>query len=188
MRRKNHLWLLFGLLLLVLGQSGHQSLAAIYKQVLPDGSVVFSDQKEVGATEIDAPTTQGYHTKPLHRETQADRTKRPQQSGKPYKTFRITTPLDEATIRENAGNIEVNIALLPGLDQKAGHRIALTLDDRLIRSPSASTHILLKNLNRGTHKLQALIVDNQDNTLMRSPVITFHLFRFSRLLKPAQRP
>jgi len=188
MRRGNHLWLLCSLLLLVLGQSGNQSLAAIYKQVLPDGSIVFSDQKEVGATEIDVPPTQGYHAKPLHPGTQTDRVKRPQQSDKPYSKFRITAPEDDATIRKNAGNIEVNIELQPGLNQKAGHHIALTLDDRLIRSPSASTHILLKNLDRGTHKLQALVVDAQNNTLMRSPAITFHLFRFSHLLKPAQRP
>jgi len=190
MRHENHLWPLCGLLLLVvLGQPANQAQAAIYKQVLPDGSVIFSDQQETGATEIEIPPAQGYQAPRLQPDTRPGRIEHHQpQPGKRYRIFRITAPEDDAAIRQNAGNVAVNIALQPGLNQRAGHRIVLTLDNKLIQSPTATTHILLKNVDRGTHKLQALIEDAQGKTLMRSPIVTFHLFRFSRLLKPAQRP
>ncbi len=189
MRCENYLWPLCGLLLLVLSQPANQAQAAIYKQVLPDGSVIFSDQQETGATEIEISPAQGYQAPRLQPDARPGKTERRKpQPDKLYREFQITSPEDETTIRQNAGNVEVNITLQPGLNQRAGHRIVLTLDNKLIQSPTATTHILLKNVDRGTHKLQALIEDAQGKMLMRSPIITFHLFRFSRLLKPARRP
>jgi len=52
-------------------------------------------------------------------------------------------------------------------------------DDEAIRRGSGSLTLIMRNVDRGTHTLQAEIVDSQGKVVKSTPVITFHLLRYA---------
>ena len=100
----------------------------------------------------------------------------------------ITTPDNDATIRENSGKVEINVATEPPLQSQAGHKILVKIDGKAIGDPSTAQHYVLDNIDRGTHSLQASVLDASGNTLMESSTVTFHLKRISILLKNNKNP
>ena len=89
-------------------------------------------------------------------------------------------PANEATVFDNAGNVEVKLALSPALDIAAGDRIALLLDGQQAALQSA-TQFRLSAVVRGEHRLEARIVDRSGNTVIASAPLEFHLWQASRL-------
>ncbi len=158
--------------------------AEIYKQVLPDGSVVFSDQPAPGAERIEVAPAQTYKPPPIpvsspRRSAEKDR----EADARHYDELRITTPEDDAPIRENAGNVHIEIAVSPALRVREGHKIVLYMDGEPVAEPGTRTVFDLKNVDRGTHQLQAAIVDAAGKPLKTSDPVTFHLLRIS-IIRP----
>ncbi len=161
------------------------ALAEVYKQVLPDGSVIFSDQPAPGAEQVEISPVQTYKPPPIPNSTSNRSTRNDDKSdARHYDELRIATPEDDATIRENAGNVHIEIVLSPALKTQEGHRIALYLDGRVVAEPGRSTVFNLKNVDRGTHQLQAAIVDARGKPIKTSDPVTFHLLRVSVLMRP----
>lgn len=90
----------------------------------------------------------------------------------------ITAPASDETIHSNTGDVSVAVAVTPGLAR--GESIVIRLDgDEVARG--ASQTAALAGVVRGTHTLQASLIDAQGNVLAQSGEVTFHMWQASRL-------
>ena len=97
-----------------------------------------------------------------------------------YDSIAVVKPAGDATVFDNAGNVEVTVAVSPALRIDAGDRIALILDGRRI-SVRRATQFKLSGITRGEHTLKAQVVDSSGKALISSNPVKFHLWQASRL-------
>lgn len=164
------------------------SLAAerIYKQIDENGNVVFTDvpprpgeAAETVEVEVTAPNS--FETPQAQRFDSGAWIVDPADGEEPVEGFsyvssRITSPADDESLRENAGNVTVAAEIIPSL--RAGHQLRLVIDaatQQLTRTP----HFQLTNVDRGTHIARVDVVDAAGNVLFNGQSSTFHLQRVS---------
>ncbi len=152
--------------------------AEFYKWRLPDGSIEYSDKPPVeGAERVELKPLVTY-TPPAVSAPPATPEMEKAEENDGYDSFTITSPVNEAAIRDNAGNITVSFTTSPGLAK--GHAINVILDGReVIRSTGGA--VTLSDVSRGTHSIQAIIVDQSGAEIARTDSITVHLKRASSL-------
>lgn len=167
-------WLPWALCLLVVSAP---ALAEIYRYRAPDGTVVFSDRPRPGSTRIEVGPNLTVPATPVEQEP----SKPPAPPTATYESLEIVSPVNDETIRDNAGNVTVGIESRPILQSKQGHRLVVLMDGSPIGPPTTAMQIPLENIDRGSHTLQAIIVDANGQPLIRSGVLTFHLRRHSSL-------
>ncbi len=97
-----------------------------------------------------------------------------------YSSIDIAQPANGETVFNNEGDVEVKIVVRPALRAAAGDRIALAVDGE-VASTQAQGRFALIGIARGTHTLQARVVDRAGDTLLASAPLTFHLWHASRL-------
>ena len=157
--------------------------AKIYKSVLPDGSVVYSDTPpEQGAKPMELPGIQTYSPPPLSAPTAAP-AKEAEKGFQGYESFEVSAPADDATVRDNGGTVRISLMLAPGL--RSGHKVEIFMDGKSIGS-GAGTSASVTNVDRGTHSIHAVVRDAEGKELVRTPDSVFHLKQTSRL-NPARR-
>jgi hypothetical protein len=88
-------------------------------------------------------------------------------------------PEDEATVRNNLGVVTIRLVLEPALNTKLGHKIQYFLDDKPHGPPVQNTAMGFSNIERGTHTLSATVIDSDEQTVMSSDTVIFHLHRES---------
>ncbi len=169
--------------LLVLVVAPALAVAAVYRWVEPDGTVVFSDQPHRGARKVIIPPANVYEPGKLPNPTPAASTT---QGAVLHRVLRISAPAPDATVRRNNGDITVRMEVKPPLRTDRGQAIALVLDGKRLAKRYRAPRAVLRNVDRGTHTLQAQILNGAGKVLMSSPSVTFHLMRYSRLLAPAR--
>ncbi len=81
---------------------------------------------------------------------------------------------------DNAGDMDVVVAVSPELHTAAGDRIALILDGRTA-SMRGATRFRLTGVVRGEHSVEAQLMDSSGNALIASSPVTFHMWQASRL-------
>ena len=157
-------------------------LAEIYKRVLPDGSVVYSDEPSPGAERVELPPPQTIPAPPPPAAPATPRAgQRKTEEAVDYRLVKITQPGNDAQIRENSGRVEISVQVEPPLQNRAGHRLVLMMDGKEVARSNGNLHFVLENVDRGTHELVAEIQDRKGRRLKRSRTVLFHLFRYSRL-------
>ncbi|MFH0344845.1 MAG: DUF4124 domain-containing protein [Chromatiales bacterium] len=164
--------------LLVLTSVAH---AAVYRWTDADGNVQFSDKPHPGAEEVKGLKLQTYEAPPVK---ESESPKEAEFAG--YKKVEILAPANDETIWDNIGTISVKVGLVPDLQVALGHKVVLSVDG----SPSegaAATDFTIPNMDRGTHSIQATVVDMSGAKLSASPTVTFHLRKHSVLLGPSLR-
>lgn len=149
--------------------------AEVFRTVDEHGNVTFSDQPSKNAERVKLPPVPTYSAPPAPPITAGA----PEQSDPDdiYKSMRITSPENDAAVRENSGNLTVSLALQPGLSNAQGHRIQVYLNGSPVGEPGATTNFSLTNLDRGTHTLNAAVLDGKGRTLIESDIVTFHMMR-----------
>lgn len=100
-----------------------------------------------------------------------------------YTNFMITSPKDEQTF-QNQPSIPVSLVVQPELQKE--HRIQLMLDSKPYGKPAATTDLALQMVERGTHQLAAVIINNQEQILKKSNSVTIFVHR-STLNNPTRR-
>jgi hypothetical protein len=169
-------YLIFSLLTLFMA-AAH---ADVYRSVDENGNVVYSDKPSEGAVKIDVKDAQTIKLPPAP----PIKSEPPPKEDVPrYNSVAISYPADDEAIRENSGDITIQIAVDPGLH--AGDVISLLMDDKEVASGPA-TSVTLKNVDRGTHTLEARVVGGDGDTLASSETVTFHLLRHA--IKPVPAP
>lgn len=97
----------------------------------------------------------------------------------------IRHPGNETTVFDNEGAVPVEIEISPALTLGPGDRIELFLDGEPVRQRNGNAFALV-GIERGTHRLQARIVDAGGGTIVESDPVTFHMWQASRLFPGRQ--
>jgi len=168
-------WLLGAFLSLVSVVTG----AAVYKWVGPDGEVTYSDRPQPGAEQVQVAPVQTYEAPELP-ENEVPQGEGDGFSG--YESFAIVVPNNDETFRDNGGLVEVKLQLTPGLQR--GHRISVYMDGQSLGGEGRSTSLVLRNVDRGSHRLHAAVVDEEGDEVARTEPVVFHMHRTSRLINP----
>jgi hypothetical protein len=161
-------------LCLMLAVSAAQA-GKIYKYTLSNGDVVYSDRPPPAdqGEEITLEPLQGFSLPaPPPLEDSTAKKDEPEPTG--YQEFKVTSPSNNATIRDNGGNVPISLSLTPGL--RSGHRIEVMMDGQPIGSGSG-TSVTLTEVDRGTHTVQAAVKDSDGKEIARSNSVIFHLKR-----------
>ncbi|MDQ2780594.1 MAG: hypothetical protein M3Y32_13670 [Pseudomonadota bacterium] len=98
----------------------------------------------------------------------------------------IQSPAQGQNVRDNRGDFAVTVAIEDGAQLPEGFAIRVLLDGKPAAPDVPITRIPLTGVNRGTHKLQALIVDGNGNVVARSARRTFTMRQASRLNRARQ--
>lgn len=148
----------------------------IYKYTLSNGDVVYSDKPPPAdqAEEVQLEPLQGFSLPPPPPPTDTSAGTEADPEAFSYEAFKVTSPSNDATIRDNGGNVQVSMNLVPGLQN--GHSIEIMMDGQSIGS-GKSTSLTLTEVDRGTHTVQAAVKDVDGKEVMRSNSVIFHLKR-----------
>ena len=161
--------------------------AAIYKSVQPDGSVLYTDhppRPDSQAVEL-TPLQSIKPVSPASTQAEPEPTESVQ---KDYSQLEITRPLNDETIRDNSGHIDVEYNLSPPLRTEDGHTVTITLDGQSIATGITSSSVSLENVSRGTHSLEVQAVGKDGAAIIAAKPVTFHLLRSSTLHRQDTRP
>ncbi|MEN8177204.1 MAG: DUF4124 domain-containing protein [Pseudomonadota bacterium] len=148
----------------------------VYRSVSEDGVVSYSDTYKPGAERVSVSDRGSAVANQKDAKEKSQSTDLAGTSGQ-YQTFTIEQPESDETIRSNAGNVTVGLSLSPSLT--AGHVIHVYLDGSKLDSDLTTTQFSLNSLNRGTHSLQAKIVDAEGTPLISTESIDFHMRKAS---------
>lgn len=150
----------------------------VYKVIQPDGTVEFTDSPPPGeaAEQVDIPPLNTAEPPPAPSPSAS-----PTAAAQGYSEFRITRPGNGESIRDNAGNVDIDLSLKPTL--RSGDKIDVLLDGRSVGGGN-KTAITLSEMDRGTHSVQALVKDPAGKVVARSNSVTFTLQRRSGILQP----
>ncbi len=175
---------LFLLLAALLGSPMVEAETKIYKKVLPDGTVIFTDEPVKGAVEVELPPPQTVPALRLPPQPPAATERKQPPRFRPYTQLAIVSPGNDQALRANDGRMEVRVALQPPLQSRLGHRLVLKLDGQVVAVSTGNPSFVLENVDRGTHRLVVEVQDGDQHILKRSEPVTFHLLRRSVLLGP----
>lgn len=159
--------------------------AQVYRSVAPDGSVQFSDYPLTpNATVIEVQPAQ---TVPMGAGARPPApVAAPAGAGRSpaaYRRFEILSPGPDEAVRANDGNVSVALDLEPPLSP--GHRVVVRVDGQPAGGAEGSLGVTLVNLSRGTHQLDAVVVNASGETVASAGPVTFHVLRVHL---PAPRP
>ena len=166
------------------------SAGVVYKYIDKQGNTVYTDQPRPGAQRVDLPEPSTY-TPPKYppRDTSSAKATK-DGTGQVYSRLTLTDPEPDATIWDNPGDLLVVYTLEPDLRTKLGHRMVVSVDGEAV-APVNGTKVELKNIDRGTHQLQARIIDSDGEVLIESQTAAVHLHRqsvnFPNRARPAPR-
>ncbi|MET0122767.1 MAG: DUF4124 domain-containing protein [Candidatus Thiodiazotropha sp. 6PLUC9] len=141
----------------------------VYKWVTEDGEVVYSESYQPGAEKIrvsDEKRKSSLNVENLDKESEAAATGE-------YTNFDIVQPGNDETIRSAEGSVSVGLSISPPLG--SGHIIHLYVDGRKLDSDITTSQLVLQQLSRGTHTLNAEILDAEGNKMKETGSTTFHL-------------
>jgi hypothetical protein len=91
----------------------------------------------------------------------------------------IVDPANQATIFNNNGDVLVRVTVVPDLAN--GDQVELLVDGVPAAEPGTALEFPLTGLVRGTHMLQARIIDSSGNVGSISPSSTIYVWEASRL-------
>jgi len=170
-----------------------QAATTIYRTVDADGNPVFSDQppppgERAETLEIQQPSSFQAPAQPQDPASGADTwdwdmQSQDEESEVPfvYGGVAIVAPANDEGVRGNDGVLNVVAAVTPEL--RPGHQIEILLDGQVVAS-AADSAITVSEVERGTHTLEARIVDEAGTVLVASDPVTFHMLRYVPQLAP----
>ncbi len=147
--------------------------AEVYRSVDENGNVVFTDKPSPDAELIEVDELQTIQPPSVG---DFEYTPPPVKPKSKYTEVSITSPQNDAAIRNNGGNVTVNIATKPGL--QANDHLVLYLDGKEIMLGKATAKAF-SGLDRGSHQLRAAVKDADGRIQLSSSSVTFHLLRQS---------
>jgi hypothetical protein len=170
------------IMIIALAAASSAASGQIYKTVDANGNVVYTDIAPVdrsGQPTPQAVTVQPMNTyePPVAPATQSNSSTSAPATPGYYSQLEVISPAEDDTIRDNAGNVQIEVAITPPL--RADHRLLLVLDGTATEVEALNGVFELSNVDRGTHTAGARAVDRQGNVIIESNPMTFHLMRVS---------
>ncbi|WDD98423.1 MULTISPECIES: DUF4124 domain-containing protein [Thalassomonas] len=90
----------------------------------------------------------------------------------------ISQPENNATVRDNTGSVYVAGRIKPIF--KKGLKIQLYLDNTPYQEPQDHSMFVLRNIDRGEHKIKMDLINNQGKVIASSKPIVFYMHRASK--------
>lgn len=153
--------------------TSHALQCTIYKTINKDGSITYSDQPSPGAIElsldVNTSTMQSVQSTTLPKQMS---TSKPQIA---Y-TVNILSPAQDATIRNNMGNINIAASVEP----KLGGFFQLSINEQI--HESANGLFSLSQMDRGSYQYSVKFIDNSGKVIALSKARTLHLHKASSLI------
>lgn len=171
------LWLAASLLSLCVVAS-----AEVYRWVDEQGNVVFSDQAGPGAEPVKLPEITTYEALPYDPEILASPPEGADGGAPPRYQVAFLQPTQNETLRDNQGNVPVALQLEPRL--RKNDRIVLQLDQGARTVEVDEPAYTFTGIDRGSHTLQAWVVNAQGERVGDIAQTAFHLHQASRLFEP----
>jgi uncharacterized protein DUF4124 len=144
----------------------------VYKTVDEEGNTIFTDKPSESATEIKIDELQTIDN-PNPAKYKASSKQSDKKKFK-YNSLTVTNPESGAGIRSNNGNVTISVSLEPSL--RGGDKILITMDGKQVGTGSS---VSIQNVDRGTHSINASVVDGNGKTLI-STSSSFSLLRASQ--------
>lgn len=95
----------------------------------------------------------------------------------------IVSPADEETVRDNNGDLVVRVQLEDGASFAAGQRVRLLVNGEVAGPDVAATQFQLSDVHRGSHRLEAVLVDERGRQIAKSEPVTVFMHQASRLFR-----
>ena len=177
---------------LALAYSAADAGTRIYKTVDADGNIVFTDVPPLDTSKsqevkVGVSNTFENPLEPGARQVWnvgQDGEQTPAETEFAYHQAVIVTPENDASLRENAGNVSVKTRISPNL--RPGHKLRLLVDESPLGRLIGASEFALTNVDRGSHTLRLQIVNQAGAVIFDGPASTFHLQRTSILQRSAQ--
>ncbi|MCK9503072.1 MAG: DUF4124 domain-containing protein [Porticoccaceae bacterium] len=152
--------------------------AEVYKVVDPKtGKVLYTDTPPANYKPSDSVKLPPVNTQPATDIPE----KSPATDAEPapirYETLAILQPRDDVTIPPGQLDVVVQTKAEPELQE--GHLIRILFNNEPVASPSSTSSVVIGNLNRGSHQIQAQIIDAEGKILISSKTIIIHVKRAS---------
>lgn len=144
----------------------------VYKTIKPNGEATYTDQASQQAEKV---TIIPQNTVNLTLKKPISTQKRIIETIK-YEV-KITTPANNATIRDNQGNVNIQATVSPHLTDY--HQFSIELDGITYGSPQSLPHFKLNNVSRGAHSIKVTLSNKEGKVIASSPQSTFYLHRAS---------
>jgi hypothetical protein len=157
--------------------------AAVYKWVDENGKVHYSDEPQGNAEIVDLKdTTQNQ----IRLETPARQLEVATQEKDTLPGYKIdiTSPEEEATIRNNAGEFQVIASIEPELSGQ--HLLVLRVDGKVAGAPQTSPIFALKGIERGQHRLLIQAITRNGKVLASSAPRTLYLHQAAQFSSQTQ--
>jgi len=165
-------------------------MADVYTYIDAEGNRVFTDQPHKNAKRVDIPPSNSTTGTPPKRPVQSSPAKAKYKPLFRYQLLRVLVPEPDATVRSTPGDLIVTVTSDPAL--QPGHSYQLLVDGAPTAGPGRSPVFPLKNIDRGSHQLSVVILDENGKVLERTPNQPFHMQRISlaqkRVANPCQLP
>jgi len=146
--------------------------AKIYVWRNEQGILVFSDSPIPGAEEIDVSESNIV-------ESSIDTSVldiKPKAIDNNYNVS-ITQPEHKATVRDNTGSVYVSGRIKPVF--KRGLEIQLYLDGKPYKNTQTHSIFVLRDIDRGEHKIKMALLDEKGKVIATSSTVTFYMHRMS---------
>ena len=163
--------------------------AEIYTCKDAKGNTVYTDSPGgcANAEEVEVDTLPTLiPTKPLAN-SNSNRSTKKEEDKNPYTELVITSPSNDATVRDNQGNLTINFRASPALQSRKGHKYVVTVNGAEVYS-GTSTITALKNVDRGTHSISVKVVDANGSTKISATPVKVTLQRYSALQNDDNSP
>jgi len=169
--------LLSSVLLFSLLSSGSAG-AVLYRGVDAEGNVVYSDTPFEDAEKYTPPpiSVVGSSKKKADENKGGDKASEKKPAEFRYLDFDIVSPGNKETIR-NEQDVKVTLKLNPALNTGKEHTIWLLMDNSPVVKNSLSTSLLIEQVDRGAHQLQALVKDKDGKVIVRTRPLVFFVHK-----------
>jgi hypothetical protein len=156
------------------------SSAPAWTWVDANGTVHFSDRPVPGARQVELAGAQGFSSSPIARApVSLPSSPVAQPPTQRYQRVEIVSPAEQETLWNIGAVLNVQVALQPGL--QPGHRIDLIYDGERRNLNATSSSVALPDVFRGSHTLQAVVLNGAGAEETRSPTRTFFVQQTSAL-------
>ncbi len=165
----------------------------IYKQVTQQGQVEYSDQPDQNSTEILLPQIQinaailpktgSPSSTPASVESveSTEHANEAQKSSKIQVSISISSPIEQQFFISAITEVPVALVVQPALSPT--QKIKILLDNQPYGEPSHALNLTLKNVERGSHELKAIIIEDNNQIIASSAPVTFYQQR-QQIKKP----
>ena len=173
---------MFGAILALTPGTLASAETTIYRHADAQGITVFVDRPGTDRHAVELPAVNTYA--PIESKGAAAAATREDAAAPIYQSLLISVPGDGETIRRNGGNVRVTGRIEP--DLRVDHGAVLILDGSVARGTRharssaerrGDIDFTLAGVARGPHTLRIAIMDQENNILIQSAPVGFHLLR-----------